>query len=390
LEHFRGSAVSIEAASGEMAVSGGTGAPRAAARAGMSFRAIVGTALAALLLCGVGLAAPAAGGAGGERPLDTGAGNDDAAGLEDELGVGAAELAAVPAESRAVLAKVLGRLEGLRGELEELKAGKLELEARVAELEEKEECEDKGEEEKEKAGATTSLNRRVTALKLEQAERRRVQGAEPEPEPEVGYVHLIKREATTGCDESRCTPGATTVDGTFDYSICQNPALACCYREACGGHRRRCAQANGYGNGERTPCDASDLPARPDAVNYECCDEAGEDCTGGYPRSCNAGCAVVFLPFWEGCRSALGKDSRSLEPVVALCEAVAPAASTGGSLAEQMSVQCTKTASLNVVQARMAGFCCSTWTVWKQSSAAAWLPLRTQEICKGPVPRGSG
>eukprot|EP01046_Picozoa_sp_COSAG06_P089436 COSAG06_NODE_35819_length_455_cov_0.848315_1_plen_100_part_10 len=99
----------------------------------MSFRSIVGAAVAALLLCGVSLAAPTAGGAGGEMH---GAGSNDAAGLEDELRVGAAELAEVPAESRAVLAKVLGRLEGLRGELEELKAGKLELEARVAELEE--------------------------------------------------------------------------------------------------------------------------------------------------------------------------------------------------------------------------------------------------------------
>ena len=297
--------------------------------------------MAALLLCGVSLAAPTA---GGEKPLNAGAGGDDNAGLEEELRVGAAELAAVPAESRALFAKVLGRLEGMRGELEELKAGKLELEARVAELDEKEDCEAMVKEEKEKeAGATTSLNRRVTALELEQAERRRTQGAEPEPEPEPEYVHLIKREATTGCDESRCTPGATTVDGTFDYSICQNPALACCYREACGGHRRRRAQANGYGNGGRTPCDASDLPGRSDAVNHECCDEDGEDCTGGYPRSCNAGCAAVFLAFWEDCQSALGKDTRSFEPVVDLCEAVAPAVSTGagGSLAEQMSVQCT-------------------------------------------------
>ena len=53
----------------------------------MSFRMIVGVAVAALLLCGVSLAAPAAGGAGGERPRDTGAGSDDAAGLEDELRV---------------------------------------------------------------------------------------------------------------------------------------------------------------------------------------------------------------------------------------------------------------------------------------------------------------
>ena len=85
-------------------------AARRAAQVGMGFRVVVGTALAMLLLCGVGLAAPAAGGPSGERPAR------DAGGSEEELRVGAAELAelaAVPAESRALFAKVLGRLEGL-------------------------------------------------------------------------------------------------------------------------------------------------------------------------------------------------------------------------------------------------------------------------------------
>jgi hypothetical protein len=110
----------------------------------MSFRSIVGAALAALLLCGVSLAAPTA---GGEKTRNAGAGGDDNAGLEEELRVGAAELAAVPAESRAVLAKVLGRLEGMRGELEELKAGKARSDERIAQLEDSEcECgEDEGE-----------------------------------------------------------------------------------------------------------------------------------------------------------------------------------------------------------------------------------------------------
>ena len=120
----------------------GPSGPSAAARAGMSFRSIFGAAVAALLLCGVSLAAPTAGGAGGEMPLNAAGAGSDAAGLE-ELRVGAAELAAVPAESRALFAKVLGWLEGMRGELEELKAGKARsddraesLTARVAKLEE--------------------------------------------------------------------------------------------------------------------------------------------------------------------------------------------------------------------------------------------------------------
>ena len=94
---------------------GGARAARAAAQAGMGVRVVVGTALAVLLLCGVGLAAPAAGGPSGERPArDAGGGSDhDAAGWEEELRVGVAELVAVLAESRALFAKVLGRLEGL-------------------------------------------------------------------------------------------------------------------------------------------------------------------------------------------------------------------------------------------------------------------------------------
>eukprot|EP01046_Picozoa_sp_COSAG06_P012930 COSAG06_NODE_772_length_12432_cov_119.880159_13_plen_730_part_00 len=122
---------------------GGARAARASARAGMGFRVVVGTALAVLLLCGVSLAAPGGGGPSGEMPArDAGAGSDhDAAGLEEELRVGAAELAAVPAESRALFARVLGRLEGMRGELEELKADKVRSDARIAKLEESLEAE---------------------------------------------------------------------------------------------------------------------------------------------------------------------------------------------------------------------------------------------------------
>ena len=74
------------------------------------------------------------------------------------------------------------------------------------------------------------------------------------------------------------------------------------------------------------------------AITAECCDEPSEDCTGGYPQTCNAGCASLFLPFWDECRSALGKDSRDFEPAVALCEAA-----SGGSLtlAEQLHVECS-------------------------------------------------
>ena len=82
------------------------------------------------------------------------------------------------------------------------------------------------------------------------------------------------------------------------------------------------------------------MTGRSARISAECCDEPSEDCTGGYPHTCNAGCAVVFLPFWTECRSALGKDSSQCEPAVALCEAAASTVAAP-SLAEQLNVQCS-------------------------------------------------
>ena len=99
------------------------------------------------------------------------------------------------------------------------------------------------------------------------------------------------------------------------------------------GHRR--AQAGGG--------ICSDLESRSAEVTQVCCDEPEEDCTGGYPHSCNAGCAATFLPFWEECRTALGKSSSNFEPVVELCTASAGTSGTASrpSLAEQLNLQCT-------------------------------------------------
>ena len=87
-------------------------------------------AAAALVLCGLALSAPSAAGVGGDRHA---AGSDDAAArASEELRVGAAELAAVPAASRALFAKVRGEMEGMRGEIEELKADKARSGERIA------------------------------------------------------------------------------------------------------------------------------------------------------------------------------------------------------------------------------------------------------------------
>jgi hypothetical protein len=177
------------------------------------------------------------------------------------------------------------------------------------------------------------LQTSIHALAQEQ-QRRGLQGAEPEPEPEIGENVKIIKPAVVRCSG----PGTTTSNGHFDYARCaSDPAFATCHAEACAGHRR--AQVgDGYGEGT-----CSDLESRSAEVTQVCCDEPEEDCTGGYPHSCNAGCAATFLPFWEECRTALGKDSQRFEPVVALCTASAGSSGTASrpSLAEQLNLQCT-------------------------------------------------
>ena len=166
---------------------------------------------------------------------------------------------------------------------------------------------------------------------------RKLQGGEPEPEPEPAlgeFVQQIKREVV------RCGgPGATTVDGSFDYSRCAVRTFSQCNAEACAGHT---------GSGHRraqTSCSANEVAERSAEVTAECCDEIGENCDDGYPHTCNSRCAEVFLPFWRDCRGALGKGSGRFEPVVEMCEAAVPLpppppTADGGSFAQQLSVAC--------------------------------------------------
>jgi hypothetical protein len=166
--------------------------------------------------------------------------------------------------------------------------------------------------------------------------RRRAQGAEPEPEPEPAFggenVKIIKQSVV------RCGgPGSTTVGavGTFDYSQCVDRAFASCHADACAGH------SGGAGH-RRAQAGATcvDLPTRTAQVTAACCDQPGEDCSGGYPHTCDAGCSSVFLAFWVDCRSSLGRNSAQFEPAVALCEATS-LTTTKMSLAEQLNVHCS-------------------------------------------------
>jgi hypothetical protein len=85
-----------------------------------------------------------------------------------------------------------------------------------------------------------------------------------------------------------------------------------------GGHRREL---------QAKTCDLSTIKQRSEDINAECCDEPGEDCRGGVPHSCNAGCSALLVPFWKSCGAALGADAKSIRKAVATCPD--PASQTG-------------------------------------------------------------
>lgn len=73
-------------------------------------------------------------------------------------------------------------------------------------------------------------------------------------------------------------------------------------------------------------CHASDLQRRMDAVTAECCNQPSESCPHGMPLSCNAGCASVFLPFWNDCQSVVHGAADAYAELVSDCRAADRAA----------------------------------------------------------------
>eukprot|EP01043_Picozoa_sp_COSAG02_P004473 COSAG02_NODE_117_length_35386_cov_78.819163_7_plen_608_part_00 len=66
--------------------------------------------------------------------------------------------------------------------------------------------------------------------------------------------------------------------------------------------------------------DRCDVVAGVQAVQHECCDEPGEDCSSGTPASCNVGCAQVTLPFFDHCSGALGDALPNFGSLVEMCQ----------------------------------------------------------------------
>ena len=57
-------------------------------------------------------------------------------------------------------------------------------------------------------------------------------------------------------------------------------------------------------------------------LNAECCDEPSEDCSSGYPATCNSGCATVLLTVQSTCGEFLSTTS-AMKPVKAAIDAAA-------------------------------------------------------------------
>jgi hypothetical protein len=198
--------------------------------------------------------------------------------LPSSAAAGAAAASPPPPTDMALLVARLGRLEATvreqARETRESRADARELERRVAELEAErrgEEQRDAGEEESQQSAEP---RRRLQTLP--------VRG-------DVVHIHRVNVSLPAG-------PG---------WGVSPN------YN---GGHRRYLQSSSGQ---------CGTMATRAQAVQALCCDDPTEDCSGGYPRTCNAGCAAVFLPFWAECGSLLG-NAAVYQQTVALCQQASP------------------------------------------------------------------
>jgi hypothetical protein len=66
-------------------------------------------------------------------------------------------------------------------------------------------------------------------------------------------------------------------------------------------------------------CDFSTLNSRVDSIDVECCDEPGEDCSGGKLSTCNEDCAAVLVPLWHDCEAELADDAELVWEAVGMC-----------------------------------------------------------------------
>jgi hypothetical protein len=149
--------------------------------------------------------------------------------------------------------------------------------------------------------------------------------------------------ASTGCSVRECcttvrpTCADTVADATetaFDCSLAQhfldhNPSQIFCATKGCS--MLECCTASTPSDqvtpppaGKTVSCATSlEFNAAFVPVTAECCDEPSEDCSSGYPTTCNAGCAAILLPVRAACASFLANGGVALAPVTNLIDAAA-------------------------------------------------------------------
>ena len=96
-------------------------------------------------------------------------------------------------------------------------------------------------------------------------------------------------------------------------------------------------------------CSTTDLTSRLDDVTKECCDEPAEDCSSGWPATCNIGCANVVRSFWAECQAPFvafsgAQTAEQFRAVVQKCEKETAAAGEDDpsqSLASAISLVCS-------------------------------------------------
>ena len=95
------------------------------------------------------------------------------------------------------------------------------------------------------------------------------------------------------------------------------------------------------GSGGALSCSSNDEFAAAFApVNVECCDGPTEDCSAGFPATCDAGCAALLLPAQAACEDFLAAGGMLLagtkamiDQAAALCPPPLPACSSNDEFA---------------------------------------------------------
>ena len=192
------------------------------------------------------------------------------------------------------------------------------------------------------AASVALLNRSLTAKTAGRSSAPSDQSLQDEITTIWSEIHVIKRNQPQSPDSSLAQEETHTWRRAQSDGGSLHPAALDVHAQNAQIITRAVHRMSDAGDGRRrmqTSCDADELARRAAEINTRCCDEVDEDCSGGYPHTCNEDCADVLLPFWRDCRSALGKSAGQFEGAVALCNVVTT--STPANFAQQMNVVCS-------------------------------------------------